>query len=494
VDDPQGKGRRCFGFTSDDGGWAHCSREEMAGGIKQHKDDTYVHKLTGKCACGTEHGGAEITLISDAARSIVATYDYTNANGALLYQVVRMHPKTFRQRKPDGRGGWTWKLDGLQPVLYRLPEIRAAVAAGDTIVIVEGEKDVEALRAAGHVATCNSGGAGKWRDSFSPDLAGADIVIVRDKDEPGTEHARKVFASVRPHAKSVRVVEARVGKDAADHLAAGHTFGDFVQVWPVADLRASDPVAWKRRALRMSMDATEPLRASEPEAAVARPKAPTWPTGLRGHEPIYALPSLCGVVVAAGVPSTGKSYFAIASAVDAARAGWDVIYLSCEMSDGTIARRILAASGGALPETFHLVTVGYGASVEGLIDWIERSVTERNTLVIFDSVSSFCDQAEKTDTDDPYGTEMLRRLVMWAVNCRGETEGQIAFLLLAEASKEGRVRGRTADHKADLSLLFESDKNNPQSKRITVMKAWESQTGPIGYFVLNHITARLEQL
>ena len=38
--------------------------------------------------------------------NIAATYDYRDANGALVFQVVRKMPKDFRQRRPDGHGGW----------------------------------------------------------------------------------------------------------------------------------------------------------------------------------------------------------------------------------------------------------------------------------------------------------------------------------------------------------------------------------------------------
>jgi hypothetical protein len=488
---PPGQGRRCFGMLSEDGAYARCTRDELAGAIERNSDLTYSHRIAGACKCGTTHGAPSVVDIADAARAIVATYDYTNASGALLFQVVRMHPKTFRQRKPDGRGGWTWKLDGLEPVLYRLPDVRAGVAAGDTIYVAEGEKDVEALREAGCVATCNAGGAGKWRDRYSKELAGANVVIVRDKDEVGTDHARKVFASVKPHAASIRVVEARAGKDAADHLEH-HGVADFVPVWPAADLRETDPVAWKRRALRMGMDVRDPMREVAIDAALARPNAPKWPTGLEGAGDL--LPNLHGVVIAAGVPSSGKSYFAIASAVDAARFGWDVIYLSCEMSDQTIAARIKAAANGEVPETFRLVNVSFGASVETLIALIEQRVTERNTLIVFDSVSSFCDQIERKDGEDVYGVDLLKRLIMWAINVRVETEGQVSFIMLAEASKEGRMRGRSGDHKADRALLFESDPAHPQSKKITVTKSWESLTGSLGYFHLDFRAARLVRL
>src|SRR5262249_14537858 len=79
--------------------------------------------------------------------NIVAEYDYVNANSQLLYQVVRLDPKDFRLRRPDpnGKNGWTWNLKDVQRVLYRLPQVLKAVADGQTIFVVEGEKDADNL-------------------------------------------------------------------------------------------------------------------------------------------------------------------------------------------------------------------------------------------------------------------------------------------------------------------------------------------------------------
>ena len=66
---------------------------------------------------------------------VVATYDYTDPNGVLLYQVVRLEPKEFRQRRPDGKGGWIWKLDERR-VLYRWPDLLKFPDA--TIFVTEG--------------------------------------------------------------------------------------------------------------------------------------------------------------------------------------------------------------------------------------------------------------------------------------------------------------------------------------------------------------------
>ena len=163
-------------------------------------------------------------------RREVASYRYESGDGELLFEVVRFEPKGFAQRTPDGSGGFRWGRKGVPEVPYQLPEILAAVAAEDTVYVVEGEKDAEALCDVGCVATCNAGGAGKWREEFAAYFEGADVVVVADRDEPGRQHAAAVRDSLAPVARSVRVVEAREGKDAADHVAAGHTIDELVAV------------------------------------------------------------------------------------------------------------------------------------------------------------------------------------------------------------------------------------------------------------------------
>ena len=110
---------------------------------------------------------------------------------------------------------------------YRLPQLIEAVGAGRTIYVAEGEKDVQALVAAGMAATCNPGGAGKWRPEYSQHFAGAEVVVVADADEPGRKHAQDVARQLTAVAGSVSVVEPAAGKDAADHLAAGLGVADF---------------------------------------------------------------------------------------------------------------------------------------------------------------------------------------------------------------------------------------------------------------------------
>ena len=484
-----GQGERCWGFTADAGDFAHCSREEFAGKLDRHaKTECFPHKLQGQCACGATHGDAPIQIGEAKGARVVAEYEYTDENGRVLFIVVRKEPKAFIQRRQDGQ----WGRGDARLVPYRLPELIAAVAAADRVWICEGEKDVEAMRAAGVVATCNAGGAGKWLPEFSRFLEGADVTIVEDKDEPGRDHARKVFASLRGIARSVSVVQAATGKDAADHLAAGKTIREFVPVYPVDSLRDADPIAWKRAILARSLEVREqPILRVDQEAALKQDPSPKWPTALEGNPTI--LRGFQGVTFMVGGPSAGKSWWAIGSAITAATNGWRVLYVASEMSPSQILRRGLAFTDGEpLPDGFDVLEAGYGASVERLVEMISESVDERRTLVVLDSISSFVDQAQVGDSvEDVHKIGPLKRLTMWALNVRRETNGEVSFLVLSERNAAGETKGRFGDHKADLVVSIKSDEDAKLCKRIAVTKAWEAECGELGLFALDPRSARL---
>lgn len=175
-------------------------------------------------------------------------YPYYLADGTLEYEVLRVPDvkgKRFFQRQPDPDAphGYRWNIDGATRVLYRLPQVLAAVRAGATIHIAEGEKCVHALLdviAEGDEATTNSGGAGRWTEAFSASIEGANVIIYADSNEVGREHARDVRKSLMQHACNVTIVEAPPGRmrngqpigDVADHLAAGHSLNALLETTP----------------------------------------------------------------------------------------------------------------------------------------------------------------------------------------------------------------------------------------------------------------------
>jgi putative DNA primase/helicase len=156
-------------------------------------------------------------------------YSYTDETGKELFQVVRLidrnGKKDFRQRRrdPSARSGWTWKIGDVRRPLHRLPEVISAIEHDSTIFVVEGEKDVESVRRAGAVATCNPHGANTWLPEHTETLRKADVVVVTDQDEPGRKHAWHVVKSLTGVASRVRMVQSLVGKDVTDHLTAGHS-------------------------------------------------------------------------------------------------------------------------------------------------------------------------------------------------------------------------------------------------------------------------------
>jgi hypothetical protein len=160
----------------------------------------------------------------DGLGRVIATYDYCNAKGELLFQVLRYEGKKFRQRRPDGSGGWVWKLGRTLRVLYRLLELIAA-PRDVWVHVVEGEKDADNISQRGAVATTCPQGAGKWsRLSDYSALDGRRVAVIADKDTRGRAHAEDVARRLHGRVADLRVLELPgEGKDASDWLAAGGT-------------------------------------------------------------------------------------------------------------------------------------------------------------------------------------------------------------------------------------------------------------------------------
>ena len=173
------------------------------------------------------------TPISSEANLTI--YDYRDENGLILFQVVRFPNKKFRQRRPDPKGKWIWKLEDARRVPYRLPEL---LSSKGNVFIVEGEKDVETIRAAGFAATTNPGGAGKWRDEYSPHLRGRVCILIPDNDDSGREHMEDVRRKLAFEASQVLILELPglpEHGDVTDWLNSGHNTTELLELVRRAD-------------------------------------------------------------------------------------------------------------------------------------------------------------------------------------------------------------------------------------------------------------------
>ncbi len=318
--------------------------------------------------------------------NIVATYDYQDETGKLLYQVTRTTPKGFFQRRPDGNGGFINGLAEVRRVLYRLPELLRADRK-QPVFIPEGEKDVDALRELGFIATCNSGGAGKWRDEYNRWLSERDVVMLPDHDSQGNEHAHKVGNSLLGVAASVKVVRLPnlpEKGDVSDWLSAGGTKQQLLALVEQTEILDSSSHTSMNREKTESecVFALTPLAdlLAEPEIPIPYVWDLTLPAG--------------GFSICSAKPKVGKSTLARNLALAVAR-GEDffgratkqgqVIYLSLEEIRSEITTHFRLMGSNAEDVLVHT-----GRAPANALQALSAAIEEvRPALVIIDPLSRF---------------------------------------------------------------------------------------------------------
>ena len=237
---PQGEGRRCYGFISDDGLYAHCTREEYAGYIDRNgNSNTYAHRVEGSCQCGEVHGAGPARARplpgnSQGAPSVYSYRDpklgrpsqlwpYRYADGQLAGYAARWdRPDGGKEIRPLVLEDERWRQKGLPKPhpIYNLSELRERPDA--PVLVVEGEKTSAAagklLRSC--VPTTSMGGAKAPHLSDWTPLKDREVVVWPDNDSDGLRYARAVAALVlKAGASAARLVQLAEGMPAKWDLA-----------------------------------------------------------------------------------------------------------------------------------------------------------------------------------------------------------------------------------------------------------------------------------
>jgi len=249
----------------------------------------------------------------------VDVYPYRDDAGNVSFEVVRFevtdraHPaygeKTFIQRVPGE--GWGRKKHGVEPLLYRLPDVIDAAVDGRGVFVVEGEKDVHTLEDWGFVATCNPQGAGAWKPAYTEALRGAVVYIIPDNDDEGRKHARRVARDLHDVTESVRIVElddVPPKGDVTDWQDRGHTAEELralvqnADEWtPQRDVAEHGPAGTNGKAPAKTTEKTESetqaqtlLRLAEPAELWQSPEGDSYATfpakGARRTAPLRRKP------------------------------------------------------------------------------------------------------------------------------------------------------------------------------------------------------------
>ncbi len=162
---------------------------------------------------------------------IAQTYVYArpDGTGGEHFRVIRFEKpdgdKTFRVMHRQSNGRWRF-----QDPPGQLPPYHADVLAGrpgDPVLVVEGEKCVEVAEDMGSLATTSAHGSKSPHKTDWSLLAGRDVVIWPDADEPGERYASHVATAItqlNPPAR-VKIIAAMNtlgnGADIADWAATG---------------------------------------------------------------------------------------------------------------------------------------------------------------------------------------------------------------------------------------------------------------------------------
>jgi hypothetical protein len=139
-----------------------------------------------------------------------ATWRYHASDGTPVGVIARWDTREGKVIRPISRAisGTGWIQAGMpcpRP-LYRLPELIASQSS-ERIFVTEGEKAAEAVRAVGFVATTSPHGAKSAAKADWSPLAGRDVIILPDRDDPGMAYAEEVRRlCAKAGAKSVRIV------------------------------------------------------------------------------------------------------------------------------------------------------------------------------------------------------------------------------------------------------------------------------------------------
>jgi len=346
----------------------------------------------------------DIALASTRKFKVVARYPYHAEDGVHLFDVVRLDPKDFRQQRADG----VWNMDGVRRVLFGLPDL---IDVTD-VCVVEGEKDVLALRGLGLAATTNPGGAGKWRDDYARQLvsAGAQrVVVLPDHDEPGQQHAEQVATSCRSVGLTVVVI-------ALPGLPAKGDVSDFIAANDRAELDRILADALKADvAPREAAAATAPQPARRPRlerslvltpasGIVVKPVRWLW----QDRVPTSALS------LEAGREGIGKSIHAASLAADVTRGRLAGVYFGIPRSviiaatedswSHTIVPRLLAAAAD-LDRIFRVEVrtadlIETTLSLPQDLDELERVIAEQDVaLLVLDPLMSRLDSGLDTHKD-----------------------------------------------------------------------------------------------
>jgi 5S rRNA maturation endonuclease (ribonuclease M5) len=307
-------------------------------------------------------------------------YTYTNTDGEPVLRVHRFEPKTFRQSHWNGTS-WQWGAGDTPKLLYRLPRITEAISTGETIYVVEGERDVHTLENLGLYATTNAGGAGKFTEQHAQQLVGAsNIIIIADQDQPGIDHAQRVAAEINWLGITHSVMQPASGhKDVTDHIDAGLAIEQLQSV----DTTGTTDTTPDTEDTEDTDHGWNLANLTEVLSDDYQPPTPTIGTRTDNKSLFY----LGRINALFGESGSGKSWVAMATCAQQINTGNHVVYIDLEDHVGSVAHRMikLGCTKTDVQTLFHYINPMAPFNTLASIDLLQLITTTNTQLVVIDS-------------------------------------------------------------------------------------------------------------
>jgi hypothetical protein len=270
-----------------------------------------------------------------------ARWTYRDAQGEPIGLVLRWDREDGSKAiRPAWRFGERWRLTYPETrPLYGLD--RLAGAPGDRVFVVEGEKCAEVLSTLGLTATTSPAGAkAAERADWSP-LAGREVVVLPDADDPGRGYAAAVhehLARLDPPAKACTVALPGLGdrEDAVEFVGRVHGGDHAAARKAIEELaerelaKSTLPVGW----MTIRELLADPGLLKPPETVSSGWHAFDWAQPFGGAE-------RGTITILAAPPKCYKTFTMLRLARGFAENGYRVSWLAAEMRQRALVRRMV---------------------------------------------------------------------------------------------------------------------------------------------------------
>jgi len=342
-------------------------------------------------------------------------YNYYDESGELVCRKVRKPNKDFYWERYEN-GQWQWGLAGMKPPLYKLSDL--INNPGETVFIVEGEKDVHTVSGSLNLLATTVG-VNSWVNDYTKYFEGRKVVILPDNDVPGKNKANQAATilhneQIAQEIKLVNLPGLKEGEDITDWVAKGGTKAELIQL--VSKTQPFEP----KRPTQVGWQLLEFAENRPPDIELI--KNVCW----GGESTLFFARE-----------KKGKTTFMISAVVDSLKKGHKVLWVACsgESSIYDVVQRIDDLGFDVFQEGNKELFYGNAERYEQFNNFLLDVEHFRPDIIVVDSLTSAALEFGETTPESNDDTGWANYMGKYSDLVRNTTTG---LVLIHHTTKEGR--------------------------------------------------------